>query len=238
MMTKSNKFTMVEVIIALGILTIAMFTLVGLLPAGLQNSEDTEHSTYAPIVADGFGTILTHLLNGDESGTNWDSYWDTADVDIQYNTIHKDLPNTPENSSKGALRINTTVTTVKEIDLATVSSSTNFDGIHNNISNDPFLKQFTLYGTGSANYPDLFGGYYKGLAADGVTEAEYGIRVWYGEVELETTSGTVVAALEPEAGDDDIIFTVEVSWPPQMEYQRRIAMGNFYKTTKIVSKKP
>ena len=221
---------MVEVIIALGILTIAMFTLVGLLPAGLQNSEETEHATYAPIVADGFGTILTHLLNGDESGTNWGRYWDTCDVDIQYETDTKD---TPSLISVGSL---------KQLSLSPDDNdplpATPFSGISGNIIRDPFLSQFTLYGTGSANYPDLFGGYYKGLAADGVTEAEYGIRVWYGETELATTSGTVEAALEPEVGDEDIIFTIEISWPPQMQYERRIAMGNFYKTTKIVSKKP
>ncbi|EDM29056.1 hypothetical protein LNTAR_14607 [Lentisphaera araneosa HTCC2155] len=224
---------MVEVIIALGILTIAMFTLVGLLPAGLQNSEDTEHATYAPIVADGFGTILTHLLNGDESGTNWDNYWDTCDVDIQYSAAHHDINVAITGSTNIA-----DPSSFKVLNLQSGFPSSTFSGINANIANDPFLSQFTLYGTGSATYPDLFGGYYKGLAADGVTEAEYGVRVWYGETELATTSGTVETALEPEAGDEDIIFTIEISWPPQMQYQRRIAMGNFYKTTKIVSKKP
>lgn len=222
---------MVEVIISLGILTIAMFTLIGLLPAGLKNSEETEHGTYAPLVADGFGNILSHLLNGDgEAGpdtfSNWDTYWDTADVDIQYDT---DIKDTPSLISVGGLQT---------LDLAVASASSNFTGIYDDISNDPFLRNFILYGTGAANFPDLFGGYYKGLAADGVTEAEYGIRVWYGETEIETTSGTVEAALEPEEGDEAIIFTVEVSWPPQMEYQRRVAMGNYYRTTKVVNKKP
>ena len=225
---------MVEVIIALGILTIAMFTLIGLLPAGLQNSEDTEHATYAPIVADGYGNILDHLLNGNGDGTNWSNYWDTSDIEVQYDQTTKDLPTTTPNAS---LRIDNTVGSVKEIDLSTASSSTNFDGIEDNISNDPFLKNFTLYGTGSANYPDLFGGYYKGVGSDGVTEAEYGIRVYYGETEVETTSGALKVPRPPESGDTDIIFVIEVSWPPQMEYQRRIAMGNFYKTTKIVSQK-
>lgn len=240
-MIKKAAFTMVEVIIALGILTIAMFTLVGLLPVGLQNSEDTENFMQAPLVAEGFANIMDIVLNGDglagaDGVDSWNFYYATANEAYNWTQskgTEKDHPDTSSALDKFKLK-------------ATIPADPNTqvpDYVSTNIYNDPFLSDFTLYSSDSS-YPAIYGGFYESTDSSGAIETQYAIRIYPGGLKNDTTSGDFgtdtpdAATYEVEATDEAIIFTIEVSWPPQMEYQRRIAMGNYLRTVKVVSKKP
>ena len=230
---------MVEVIIALGILTIAMFTLVGLLPVGLQNSEDTENFMQAPLVAEGFANVMDIVLNGDglagvDGVDSWDFYYATANeapLWTQSKGTEKDHPDTSTALDKFKLKV-------------TIPADPNTqvpDYVSSNIYNDPFLSNFTLYSS-DGSYPRIYGGFYESTDSSGAIENQYAIRIFPGGLANDTTAGDFGteddANYEVEATDEAIIFTVEVSWPPQMEYQRRIAMGNYLRTVKVVSKKP
>ena len=243
-MIKKAAFTMVEVIIALGILTIAMFTLVGLLPVGLQNSEDTENFMQAPLVAEGFANVMDVVLNGDglagvDGVDSWAYYYATAneahvwadtrdyvsnpDSKTYYNEI--DIPNDPGNNARDTFDLTTTFPNY----------------VSNNIQYDPFLSKFTLYSSDSST-PQIYGGFYESTDDSGAIETQYAIRIFPGGLVNDTTAGDfgtdTTGAYEVDAADEAIIFTIEVSWPPQMMYYRRIAMGNYLRTVKVVSKKP
>ncbi len=232
-MTKKQSFTMVEVIISLGILTIAMFTLIGLLPAGLQNSEDTEHATHAPLVAKSVSSFLTLLINCDDE-SNISGAWNSGtrpatdlSWDLWYNGVTPTRTNyttvrdreTFDNLSSGSI--------LKEGSYGSLASFPN----SGDFTKDPILKNLTLFTQG--NY--IYGGYYSDNI-DGVINTEYAIRIWNGELEMKTTAGEGPAIFKPNPTDTGVLYTIEISWPPQMEYQRRIAMGNYYQVVTYVEK--
>ena len=232
---------MVEVIIALGILTIAMFTLVGLLPVGLQNSEDTEHFMQAPLIAEGFANVMDVTLNGDgfsglDTFDNWNYYYATANKAHVWADTREYVSNPDEKTYYNEIDTPTNTSASDTFILAT-TGQTLPPNVNTNIQYDPFLSNFTLYSSDSST-PEIYGGYYE--SDNG--ENQYAIRIFPGGLVNETTAGDFgtegSGAYEVEPTDDAIIFTIEVSWPPQMMYYRRIAMGNYLRTVKVVSKKP
>ncbi|WDE98180.1 hypothetical protein PQO03_20395 [Lentisphaera profundi] len=232
-MIKKHSFTMVEVIIALGILTIAMFTLVGLLPAGLQNSEETEHSTHAPLVAKTVNNFLALLVNGDDNSTI-DGAWNggnSGDADgydswlQNYNLVTENRTNYTTSKDSEAF---STATDLKQGDFSGAAMILPNGGDY---TRDPSLKNLTLFKQSNL----LYGGYYEDTV-DGVVNVQYGIRIWNGQLGMNTTAGQGNAIFTPQASDTGVLFTIEISWPPQMEYQRRIAMGNYYQLVTYVEK--
>jgi hypothetical protein len=235
-MIKKKSFTMVEVIISLGILTIAMFTLIGLLPAGLQNSEDTEHATHAPLVATAVTTFLTVFINGDDyndtSGTWVVGGADDAGLkswNLWYNGV---TPNKTKYTTQKDRDTYDALNPSTDLKNGNFTDS-NLPGVPSGVDykKDPILKNLSLFTQG--NY--IYGGYYSDKI-DGVINTEYAIRIWNGQLDMNTTAGEGPAIFKPNPTDTGVLYTIEISWPPQMEYQRRIAMGNYYQVVTYVEK--
>ena len=219
-----KQFTMVEIIISLGIMTIAMFTLVGLMPAGLENTQDTENSIQAPAVAKQVGALLDVSLNGDISvspSANWAANFDLVEEDRQYYGDDTDLP---DNDASG----------LGSIPSAQVLAVAAWDSqlvVNSNIANDPFYKDLKLY----IKSGKLYGGRYTSTIS-GATDLDYAIRIYNASFDIETTSGSNRAVATPDANDDGVLYTIEITWPVQMPYERRLAMGNIFSYDKSVEK--
>ena len=235
---KKQAFTMVEIIISLGIMTIAMFTLVGLMPAGIQNSQETESSVRAPIIADQIGNLLNVIINGDDY-EGFDGDWNDASpqdgvVDGGGDTIdswtewHDKFP---ENRVNDSTETDDSQAAIQIDSLTNVSAA-----FKTNAMKDPFYENLYLYDDGG----EIWGGRYDvTFESNGVevVESQYAIRIYFGSFEVDTTSGDATQASgSAELTDPGALLAIEVTWPVQMEYQKRLALGNVYTYTKYVDR--
>ena len=220
-------------------MTIARFTLVGLMPAGIQNSQETEHAVRAPAIAAQVGNLFDVIINGDDYGGVEGDYADATPkngVDEGGDGIDSW---TEWHDQFSENRINDKTekdTEADEIGVDVKDLSNVSLGFKSNVMKDPFYKNLKFY----VDSGKIWGGRYDvKFESNGseVTESQYALRIYYGSFTIDTTAGdNTQASGVAYVNDPGALLTIEVTWPVQMEYQKRLALGNIFTYTRYVER--